>query len=100
MAITLSNDKGQKTSPRNLLGLANSKTNRSSSDSLYDEPRRHTNHVSVCVPEGASRQVQKKVCPPFHRMFQEKKKARGKGKRGLFKPWQPHLADLCGLGGG
>lgn len=99
MAITLSNDKGQKTSPRNPLGLAYSKTNRSSSESLCDEPRRHRNRVSAYIPEGASGQVQKvslsiTVC-------QEKRQARGEGKRGPFNPGSltQQTTVACGEGG-
>lgn len=55
--------KDEKTSPRNPVGLANSKTNCSPSHSLYDELQRPKNNVLVCVPEGATRQVQKHVCP-------------------------------------
>ena len=87
----LSKDEGQKISPRNSSGLANSKTNHSSSNSLCDEPLwRHMGHVLVYVPERAIRQVQKNVCPHFHyNVPEEEEDGLRQGKTGTMTRLNP-----------
>ena len=102
----LSKDEGQKISPGNSSGLANSKTNHSSSNSLCDEPLwRHMGHVLVYVPERAIRQVQKNVCPHFHYNVPEEEEdglRQGEDRHhDSSKPWQLYLLPYhCSLGRG
>ena len=92
------------THPRNPLGLADSKTSRSSSQHACDGPRRHVERVLVYVPGGAIRPAQSTVCPWSHHNVPGEEHGPRQGdarRRDLNKPWRLHLLPHhCGLGGG